>query len=337
MEVQDGDGNADVVATKAKVFVSYSRKDREFADELVRALNVRRFTAYLDTKEAQPQIVSFPVRQVVAEGQVATRAGLASNLYIAGEHDLPAGSLALPWDAQRANAVGEFARIQGARVPGRLVSSAKSWLCHGGVDREAAILPWGSDTDVKKVSPVAASAAYLQHIREAWELEFPDAPMAQQDVILTVPASFDEVARELTVPVYRAWCCSKSRRPPSTHGSINITTIGSSNWHTSSASWSSISVVGRPTSVSSPCSIATDRPGSNVWRSAITFSLAVTTSTSRSRVISSRNSAPDSTVNAGSRWPTCAAARRKSCSVRNRPQTQPSVSPGAAARWSAER
>jgi molecular chaperone DnaK (HSP70) len=159
--------------------------------------------AYLDTHEAQSRIVSFPIPQVVGEGQVAPRPGLASNLYIAGAHDLPAGSLALPWDAERTNAVGEFARVQGARVPGRLVSSAKSWLCHGGVDREAAILPWGSETDVHKLSPVAASAHYLRHLREAWEFAFPDAPVAQQDVILTVPASFDEVARELTVTAAR--------------------------------------------------------------------------------------------------------------------------------------
>jgi hypothetical protein len=91
-----------------------------------------------------------------------------------------------------------LAREQGARVPGRLVASAKSWLCHGGVDRTAAILPWGAAEDVAKLSPVEASARTLTHLREAWDARFPE-PLAEQDVVLTVPASFDEVARELTL------------------------------------------------------------------------------------------------------------------------------------------
>src|SRR5262245_38164196 len=155
--------------------------------------------AYVDSAEAQRRIVSFPLPQLVTEGTIAERPTLPSFLYVGGEHDVAPGALALPWDAQRGYAVGEFARIQGARVPGRLVTSAKSWLCHGGVDREAAILPWAAPDDVAKLSPVDASARYLQHIREAWSQRFPDAPLAEQDVVLTVPASFDEVARELTV------------------------------------------------------------------------------------------------------------------------------------------
>ena len=155
--------------------------------------------AYVDPADANRGVQLFPVPQLVAEATVAERPTLPSFLYVGGEHDLPPGSLALPWDAERAYAVGEFARIQGARVPGRLVASAKSWLCHGGVDREAAILPWAAPDDVIKLSPVEASARYLRHFREAWDARFPDAPLAAQDVILTVPASFDEVARELTV------------------------------------------------------------------------------------------------------------------------------------------
>ena len=155
--------------------------------------------AYVDTAEGQRRIQPFPIPQLVAEGTVAERPPLPSFLYLAGAHDLAPGSLALPWDAGRDYAVGEFARLQGARVPGRLVSSAKSWLCHGGVDREAKILPWGAADDVPKLSPVEASARYLSHVREAWEQRFPEAPLAEQDIVLTVPASFDEVARELTV------------------------------------------------------------------------------------------------------------------------------------------
>src|SRR5262249_37606142 len=95
------------------------------------------------------------------------------------------------------------AREQGARVPGRLVASSKSWLCHGGVDRTAAILPWGGGADVAKISPVEASARVLARLRDAWDASFPE-PLAAQDVILTVPASFDEVARELTVEAAHA-------------------------------------------------------------------------------------------------------------------------------------
>ena len=99
--------------------------------------------------------------------------------------------------------VGEFARWQGARVPGRLVASAKSWLCHAAVDRSAAILPWGAPPDVKKLSPVEASAILLRHMARAWNAAHPHRPLAAQDVIITVPASFDEVARPLTVSAAR--------------------------------------------------------------------------------------------------------------------------------------
>jgi len=155
--------------------------------------------AYVDTAAAPARIQSFAIPQLVGEASVAERPTLPSFLYIGGEHDVAPEALALPWDARRRYAVGEFARAQGARVPGRLVSSAKSWLCHGGVDREAAILPWAAPDDVPRLSPVEVSARYLTHISEAWTRRFPAAPLEAQDVVLTVPASFDEVARELTV------------------------------------------------------------------------------------------------------------------------------------------
>ena len=154
--------------------------------------------AYVDTA-AGKQVEIFPVPQLVAEGTLAAQPTLPSFLYLAGEHEIAPGALALPWDRGRTFAVGTFARVQGTRVPGRLVSSAKSWLCHGGVDRTAAILPWGALPEVKQLSPVEASARYLSHMREAWNHLHPDAPFEVQDIVLTVPASFDEVARELTV------------------------------------------------------------------------------------------------------------------------------------------
>src|SRR5690606_698010 len=87
----------------------------------------------------------------------------------------------------------------GAQVPGRLVSSAKSWLSHAGVDRTAPILPWGAPEGVQKISPLQASASYLAHLRAAWDAQFPEAPLARQELVLTVPASFDEGARALTL------------------------------------------------------------------------------------------------------------------------------------------
>ena len=158
--------------------------------------------AYVDIATGR-DIRVFDVPQLVAPGEVRARPTLPSFLYLAGEHDLPAGSLDLPWAERRTWCVGELAREQGARVPGRLVSSAKSWLCHAAVDRTAAILPWGAAEDVARVSPVEASARTLLHLREAWDATM-DAPLAEQDIVLTVPASFDEVARELTLAAARA-------------------------------------------------------------------------------------------------------------------------------------
>lgn len=162
--------------------------------------------AYVDTQAkrgAAHTVQVFDVPQLVAPGRVASRPTLPSFLYLAGEHELPAGSLDLPWAEGRTYCVGELAREQGAKVPGRMVASAKSWLCHGGVDRTAAILPWGAADDVAKVSPVDASSRTLAHLRDAWDAAFP-APLAEQTIVLTVPASFDEVARELTLEAARA-------------------------------------------------------------------------------------------------------------------------------------
>ncbi len=116
---------------------------------------------------------------------------------------MPADSTALPWAPDRSYLVGEFAREQGVRVPERLVSSAKSWLSHSGVDRTAPILPWGAGEEVERISPVEASRRYLQHIAESWNarmaLGSEEIRFEEQLIVLTVPASFDEVARELTV------------------------------------------------------------------------------------------------------------------------------------------
>lgn len=159
--------------------------------------------AYVDTATRRRAIATFPVPQLVSEGRLAELPTLPSALYLAGAHDVPNGALALPWAEDRREVVGELARVQGARVPGRLITSAKSWLTHAGVDRSAAILPWGASEDVPQLSPVAASARYLGHLRAVWDTAHPEAPLAEQQVVLTVPASFDEVARELTVAAAR--------------------------------------------------------------------------------------------------------------------------------------
>ena len=157
--------------------------------------------AFVDTARGR-DIHAFEVPQLVAPGRVEPRPTLPSFVYLAGAHELPPGSLDLPWAAGRDFCVGWLAREQGARVPGRLVSSAKSWLCHGGVDRTAKILPWGAGDDVRRISPLEASARVLGHLREAWDATMP-AALAAQLVVLTVPASFDEVARELTLEAAR--------------------------------------------------------------------------------------------------------------------------------------
>ncbi len=155
----------------------------------------------VDTQREPWQTETFPIPQLVAPHQVEPRDTLPSLYYQAASGEFSDRALALPWNAGEspAAAVGVLAREQGALAPGRLVASAKSWLCHTGVDREAKLLPWQGAADVEPRSPVEVSAAYLEHIRQAWDRAHPDAPLAEQEVVLTLPASFDEVARELTV------------------------------------------------------------------------------------------------------------------------------------------
>lgn len=160
--------------------------------------------AYVDTAESPPRVRTFAVPQLVAPVEVEARETLPSFHYEAASGEFAAGALALPWsERDRGYAVGFFARDHGTSVPGRLIASAKSWLCHPGVDRTAQLLPWHGAPDVERLSPVEASARCLEHIRAAWNHRFPQAPLAEQDVVLTLPASFDEVARELTVRAAR--------------------------------------------------------------------------------------------------------------------------------------
>ncbi len=146
-----------------------------------------------------PEVRLMDIPQLVNPGEVRDEPLLPSSLYVPGPSDFPAGSLAIPWDPEPEFVVGRLAQKRGVENTGRLVASAKSWLSHSGVDRTAAILPWNAPEGVRKLSPVDASARYLEHLRDAWTAKMPDAPFAEQQVLVTVPASFDAVARELTL------------------------------------------------------------------------------------------------------------------------------------------
>src|SRR5450432_1399249 len=152
---------------------------------------------------APANVALLAVPQLVNPGEVRDEDLLPSFLYLPGASDFPAGSLALPWDEERSFAVGRLAQKRGVENVGRLVSSAKSWLSHSGVDRTSGLLPFRAPEGVEKVSPVEASRRYLEHLSQAWDSKMPDAPFAAQQVLVTVPASFDAVARELTLEAAR--------------------------------------------------------------------------------------------------------------------------------------
>ncbi len=152
-----------------------------------------------------------PITQVTGPGEVAPAATLPSFLLLPNDQEVPPAQLQLPWSGPLRYAVGTFARERGAELPHRLVSSAKSWLCNPSIDRTAQVLPFrGAQRELEaemeggeRVSPVNASARYLAHLRAAWDDANPDEPADEQEVLVTVPASFDPVARELTVVAAR--------------------------------------------------------------------------------------------------------------------------------------
>ncbi len=154
--------------------------------------------ATLSTAEEAPAPTRvFQVPQLVAQGALERRALLPSFVYFAPDSE---GPLALPWDASRRFAVGEYARTRAAEASARVISSAKSWLSHSGIDRRSALLPVGAPPDVEKISPVEASFRYLDHLAEAFRAEHPEqGELAEHEIVLTVPASFDAAARDLTI------------------------------------------------------------------------------------------------------------------------------------------
>ena len=171
--------------------------------------------AWVDASSPPPQagepgspIVVQDIPQLVTAGEVASRTLLPSFLFVPGELDFAKGSTALPWNPSPEFVVGELARKRGAENPARLVASAKSWLSYGGAGRTEPILPWGAPPEVRRISPVDASTEYLRHLAAAFNRDVGSgkAPLAlsKQEVLLTVPASFDEAARQLTLQAAHA-------------------------------------------------------------------------------------------------------------------------------------
>ncbi len=163
--------------------------------------------SYVDRQASDGEKVAqevLPIPQLTGPASVEARPLLPSFLYLPHESELTAADTALPWGASQDFVVGEFARSRGAATPIRLVSSAKSWLCHPGVDRRSPLLPADAPEEVHRVSPLTASIRYLSHLRWAWEQAHPEAPFDAQDVTVTIPASFDPAARELTAEACRA-------------------------------------------------------------------------------------------------------------------------------------
>lgn len=153
-------------------------------------------------KEGRPIIHQLEVEQLVGPGDLQKRRLLPSAVYEPAGFEMQAEETSLPWkstESEPLDVVGEGAKRLGAKTPVRLIESAKSWLCHGGVNRTAAILPWHAPDDVPKKSPVQVSALVLEHVKAAWNHEHPEAPLEEQRLVVTVPASFDEIARRLTL------------------------------------------------------------------------------------------------------------------------------------------
>ena len=155
-----------------------------------------------DGEDVSQEVLSIP--QLTAPGVIEEPLQLSSFIYLPHADELAAGDLTLPWREHNDYAIGAMARDLGSRTPSRLVASAKSWLCHPGIDRREPVLPLEAPDDVAQLSPLQASTRYIEHLCAAWQQQYPDAPLTQQSVTLTVPASFDPAARELTAEAARA-------------------------------------------------------------------------------------------------------------------------------------
>lgn len=160
--------------------------------------------AFMDSHQEQPMMQLFRIEQLV-DFQTSQRSDTLPSFHyeLSAQEAAQLDSKFQFVDGSHKSVVGIFARQRGMQMPGRHIASAKSWLCHPLVDRTSDMLPWNYDEDVKLLSPVEASRRYLEHIRRMWDRDFPADPLAEQDVIVTLPASFDEVARQLTLQAAR--------------------------------------------------------------------------------------------------------------------------------------
>lgn len=153
----------------------------------------------LREEASEQSLENVPITQRISENQVGQLPVLPSFLYLPGAHEMPQHAMELPWNQELDYVTGAFARTQGAKIPGRVVTSAKSWLAHRRAEPGEAILPWEAVKDGRKVSAIEASRRYLSHLRDSWDYDNPHEPLALQKIVLTVPASFDEIARDLTI------------------------------------------------------------------------------------------------------------------------------------------
>lgn len=153
--------------------------------------------AYASTADESSKIASFQIPQITSSGTQSDNISLPSFLYLPLQEELDAKTAAIEWDKDRRFTVGVYARDRGAEMPSRLISSAKSWLCHVGIDRRQKLLPLNSSESIDKMSPLEACAELLRHMREAWDQKMPQDSFVEQQILITVPASFDPSARQL--------------------------------------------------------------------------------------------------------------------------------------------
>jgi molecular chaperone DnaK (HSP70) len=159
--------------------------------------------ALINDPEEVPEFKIFEIPQIVKPGEILTRPALPSFIYFPDDNEKGRDKFSLPWSDDETFIIGEFARKRGGEIPSRQIASAKSWLCNVHVKREDDILPWNSEEVNEKFSPVRAQTEILNHIKEAWNFEFAlddeDSSFEEQNILITIPASFDAVARELTL------------------------------------------------------------------------------------------------------------------------------------------
>jgi hypothetical protein len=149
--------------------------------------------AKADSEEEQ-KLTIFPILQEQAKGAVEKLESMPSFLF-----ERLKEKPVLPWDESSKFIIGDYARERGAEVPDRLISSAKSWLCNTRIDRTQPVLPWNAPEDREKLSPLQAIANFIEHVRLAWNKENPKDKLENQKVVVTIPASFDAAARDLTI------------------------------------------------------------------------------------------------------------------------------------------